>query len=1029
MATRIGEIALGLKIDTSGLRSQIAQAGNSAGSAMKQSLGSEVSAAVKETAGGFTVLKGAISGVISAGIGKVVSAFTTGAKAGFNYSASLEQTTAAFETMTGSAAKAQSVVGTLKQMAAKTPFEMSDLTTAAQTLMQYGLSASDAVGGMKMLGDIAQGDAQRMNSLSLAYGQMTSLGKVQLQDLKQMIGAGFNPLNVISKQTGESMASLYDRISKGTLSVNEIKNAMISATSAGGQFYNGMARQSKTINGQLSTLKENAKALISSLMSPAITWFANTALPFLIKAIDAVQAKVNKLLGIKSSTSTTTLNKLTSAAGSASDTVSKSAKKASDAVKKSSQKAKRYLASFDEINNLTTDKASTNSSSNGSKKSGSSPATGATKAANEAGKEADKTKKKFNQMLEPIKNAWAKYGKGAVQAMKNGLNSIWGLLKAIGKSLMEVWLNGTGQKTVELLLQIWAVIWGIIGKIADKLKEAWEHNKTGTQIVQHLWNILNSILGIILKILNFVKEIISRLDFSPVLEAINSVLGLADQIFQIVDKTTGIVLNKLLKGDYRGAGKAFSDGLKEAIETVQKWIDNLDFSGIAKAINKALKNGLEWMKGLDISGIFGDLGKLVASVFNQIVDFLSKVNWDDVFQTLEKSFENLLNALFSFLGNFLSHVDWEKVFGTVWKILGNMIKTHSGRLILAFAGFKVGKGALSSLLKLNKSLSGVAKLMTKIGKAGSLSEALFGAGGTFANISTVLHGIGTALSTVGSALSGVFSSVIGFVSANPVTLIIAGIVAAVAVLVALYRHCKPFRDFVNWVARGAVKLLRGAFSAIGGFIHELWKRLKGIGKKAGKFVRKDWKEIILTMANPFAGLFALLYKHNKTFRKIVNGALKVVKGFFSGAWHGIKTFFSNIGSAISNLAKRIQKSAVGQFAGNVISFIGNSLESFLPHFATGAYVEANTPRLAIVGDNRHEGEFVAPEGKLKAAVQEAMAEERVYSAGNSATETAALLDVLYEILRVLKGKNLSIDGEKLSAAIERVKKRKALRTG
>lgn len=1104
---KVGDILLGLKVDVSALKAQTEQAGQEAGSSLSASLTEKLN-------GGFTVLKGTIAGITTGAVTKLTDALTGGIKAGISYKATLEQTTAAFETMTGSAAKAQGIVDKLSNMAASTPFEMTDLTGATKILMEYGLTADKAVESMSMLGDIAQGDAQKMTSLALAYGQMSSLGKVQLQDVKQMIGAGFNPLMVISKKTGESMESLYDRISKGTLSINEITAAMQTATSKGGAYYGSMAKQSRTLNGAIATLKENATKLMSTLLSPAITWFANVALPYLTKAIDKVQSKLNKLLGIKTTSgSEQSMAKLTGlsdglgkSAAKTRDVITGGAKKAADAVKKAANEAKRGLAAFDQINNLITSSKTKTGRTNKKKStsgsaSGSEGGDGDSDDGGPAGSVGKQSGGALQKAAEKLKNVFGP----SINRLKSNTKR---LIDDIADSVKKVALNGTGLKTLHLMAGIINGIFGTIANIAGALAKAWEHNNTGTKIVQHLWNILNSILDTILKILNFVKEIISRLDFSPVLEAINSVLGLADQIFQIVDKTTKIVLNKLLKGDYIGAGKAFSDGLKEAIETVQKWIDNLDFSGIAKAINKALKNGLEWMKGLDISGIFGDIGKLVASVFNQIVDFLSKVDWNDVFQVLEKSFENLLNALFSFLGNFLSHVDWEKVFGVIWDILGNMMKTHSGRLILAFAGFKVGKGALSSLLKLNKSLSSVAKLMTKIGTTGSLFEALFGAGGTFANISTVLHGIGTALSTVGSALSGVFSSVIGFVSANPVTLIIAGIVAAIAVLVALYRHCKTFRNFVNTAFGfiiGAVKkvakfvkehwqaILVGIAAVIQFFsplksgitsifltvakfaaanpvfaiiaaivaviaavvllykhcktfrniVNGIWKFITGIFKKVVGFVKKDWKEILLFAANPIAGLFAIFYKHSEKFRKVVNGMLKAVKNFFTGIIDKAVGFFSAIGKAISGffkavvdgakrIAAAIKNSVVGQVVGaavnGVAGLIGGAID-MLPHFATGGYVEANTPRLAVVGDNRGQGEFIAPEGKLKAAVQQAMAEERVYNAGNSATSTGALLAVLYEILKELKDKDLTIDGDKLTAMIERKKKEKGLRTG
>lgn len=197
----------------------------------------------------------------------VTAALGAGVAAGVKYNASIEQYQTSFEVMTGSAEKAASIVQELTEIGAKTPFEMTGLADTTQLLMNYGFTADDAMDKMMMLGDISQGSADKMNRIAMAYGQMSSAGKVQLEDVKQMIEAGFNPLQEISKSTGESMESLYDRISKGTISVDEITASMERSTSAGGKYFQSMEKQSKTVSGQLSTLKDNTMQLLGSLTS------------------------------------------------------------------------------------------------------------------------------------------------------------------------------------------------------------------------------------------------------------------------------------------------------------------------------------------------------------------------------------------------------------------------------------------------------------------------------------------------------------------------------------------------------------------------------------------------------------------------------------------------------------------------------------------------------------------------------------------------------------------------------------------
>lgn len=232
-----------------------------------------------------SLAKGGLS-VLAGAIGSVTAALGAGAVAGLKYNASIETYQTSFEVMTGSAEKAAEVIERLKKVGAETPFELPDLADTTQLLMNYGLTADEAMGKMMMLGDISQGSADKMSRIAMAYGQMSSAGKVQLEDVKQMIEAGFNPLQEISESTGESMSSLYDRISKGTLSVDEITASMERATSAGGKYYQSMQKQSQTFTGMISTLKDNAQQLIGDVVQPISDSMVSTLLPAAIDAID-----------------------------------------------------------------------------------------------------------------------------------------------------------------------------------------------------------------------------------------------------------------------------------------------------------------------------------------------------------------------------------------------------------------------------------------------------------------------------------------------------------------------------------------------------------------------------------------------------------------------------------------------------------------------------------------------------------------------------------------------------------------------
>lgn len=143
----------------------------------------------------------------------------------------------------------------IKDFAVKTPMQMNDLAKGAQTLLSFNIAAEEVMPTLRALGDISMGDAQRFNSLTLAFAQMSSTGKLMGQDLLQMINAGFNPLSVISEQTGKSIGTLKEEMAAGAISADMIKKAFMDATAEGGKFHGMLETQSKGIQGSISNLE------------------------------------------------------------------------------------------------------------------------------------------------------------------------------------------------------------------------------------------------------------------------------------------------------------------------------------------------------------------------------------------------------------------------------------------------------------------------------------------------------------------------------------------------------------------------------------------------------------------------------------------------------------------------------------------------------------------------------------------------------------------------------------------------------
>ena len=194
-------------------------------------------------------------------VGKVVgSVFATAqlvnfAKEVVNVRKEIESYEISFRTLLGSQPKADALFGSLREFAVKTPMQLGDLAKGAQTLLGFGVEAEKIMPVLKQIGDISMGNADKFGSLTLAFAQMSSSGKLMGQDLLQMINAGFNPLQEISKKTGKSIGDLKQEMEQGAISTEMVAEAFKSATSEGGMFYGMLEKQSEGIAGAISNLQ------------------------------------------------------------------------------------------------------------------------------------------------------------------------------------------------------------------------------------------------------------------------------------------------------------------------------------------------------------------------------------------------------------------------------------------------------------------------------------------------------------------------------------------------------------------------------------------------------------------------------------------------------------------------------------------------------------------------------------------------------------------------------------------------------
>lgn len=187
--------------------------------------------------------------------------------------ADMEMLEAQLTTLLGDASKARRMLNEIKELASKTPFGTQDIAEATQTLLGFGVASGEVLDVITMLGDTSQGNAEKLKSVSLAYGQITAQGKASMQDMRQFINAGVPIFQALEKSTGKTTAELMNMTSQGKITSDVITQAFQTMTSEGGIFYKGMETASLTTQGLWSTMIDELKNFgesIGVILIPAV---------------------------------------------------------------------------------------------------------------------------------------------------------------------------------------------------------------------------------------------------------------------------------------------------------------------------------------------------------------------------------------------------------------------------------------------------------------------------------------------------------------------------------------------------------------------------------------------------------------------------------------------------------------------------------------------------------------------------------------------------------------------------------------
>ncbi|MDG2981225.1 tail length tape-measure protein [Latilactobacillus phage TMW 1.1365 P3] len=523
---------------------------------------------------------------------------------------------------------------------------------------------------------------------------------------------------------------------------------------------------------------------------------------------------------------------------------------------------------------------------------------------------ANEFKKILADLFKPMQEAWDKYGKRVIDAWKYALREVGGLIKAIGKSFMEVWTNGTGAVFIGNILKLLADVLNIIGDIAKAFKDAWNDGGRGTKLIQTIFDAFNSILNLLHSIATSFRSAWN--DGTGQAIAANLL-----DIFTNIFKTIGNLADQFNKAWNAGnVGKSIFSGIlgivNVVLDTLKKmtgatadWAKTLDFrpllnsvDGLLKAIQPLTKNigdGLFWFyKNVLLPLASFTITKLIPTFLDALSGAIKLLN--GIIEALKPAgkwlFDSFLKPIAQWTGGVIV-----SVLGGIGKALG-VIGDWIGKHSEGFSNFVIAVAAFATALK------AISMVQTAVTVVSGIMSALSGIGG-----------ITGALSLLGSGLGGIVTLLGG-----PFALAIA---AAIAAGVLLWK---------NW---DTVKEKAGQ---LGKWIGEKWNDIKVVTEKVWngimKFLQKWGVDILILMFTGPAAPFILFGKYvsehwdsiSKSTSKVWNDVKTAISDKAKEAFANAKKHFGDLKDAATSHFENLRKSAADKFE-NIRSSISSKANS------------------------------------------------------------------------------------------------------
>lgn len=414
-------------------------------------------------------------------------------------------------------------------------------------------------------------------SQDLAYIKLKSVFTGETETLKD--------LGVVMTQSALDQYALANGYGKTTSEMTEQEKVALrlafvqkQLSAASGDFIrtsDSWANQVRVMQLQLQSLKATVGQGLINIFTPVLK-VINVLLGKLATLANAFKSFTELITGKKSSGQTSGsgagltgdasgVQDTADAYGQAADNASKladSTEDVADATKDAAKAANGYLSPLDEINRYSTQNTSSTASKVPSSGTGSGGSPGGLAGAvgsvdygkvaegetalDKISKSAEKLAKLLKKLWKPFQDAWKKEGKNTISAAQIALSGIAKLAKSVGRSLVEVWTNGTGTTMLTTMLRIAQNVLKTIGNIASGFADAWNKNNVGTQIIQNIANALVVVMQFIERIAADTATWAANLDFYPLLESISNLTSAFAPILESIGNVLEWIYNNIV---------------------------------------------------------------------------------------------------------------------------------------------------------------------------------------------------------------------------------------------------------------------------------------------------------------------------------------------------------------------------------------------------------------------------------------------------------------------------------------------------